>query len=221
MHSFRSHFVECHFSCVLRAPFITCKTEVRWVRKKEIGRWREDRNFCRSRFRPFRGGFMSLAVANDFAFPNEDIRRSSIRKTTFNLAKTGDHRGVIRAKRCSLCAEKKYWRSFSFLDADPNFTSGFPHRWRSKRSTTSTDPLFLPLLSSPSLTVVVAFLIRVLIWLSIKPNIRQTVISEFRDDAIILTLFIARCHKTWTSSRSGIHNAGALRPGTMRTSCGI
>lgn len=51
---------------------------------------------------------MSLAVANDFAFPNEDIRRSSIRKTTFNLAKTGDHGEVIRAERCSLCAEKKY-----------------------------------------------------------------------------------------------------------------
>lgn len=35
---------------------------------------------------------MSLAMANDFAFPNEDIRRASIRKTTFNLAKTGDQR---------------------------------------------------------------------------------------------------------------------------------
>lgn len=207
---------------VLPALFITYKTGAgERVRKREIGS-RENRNFRRSRFRPFREGFMPLAVANDFAFPNEDIRRGSIRKTTFNLAKTGDQRSDPK-RSDALCAEKKYWRSFSFLDADPNFTSGFPHRWRStgKCSTTSTDPLFL--LRTPlnrRVAFVVASLIRVLIWLPIKPNIRQTVISEFSDDAIMLTLFIARCYKTWTSSRSGIHNAGALRPGTMRASCG-
>lgn len=35
---------------------------------------------------------MSFTTANDFAFPNEGIRRGSIRRMTFDLAKTGSRR---------------------------------------------------------------------------------------------------------------------------------
>lgn len=145
MHSFRSHFAD---AILLRALFYHIQN---WSEMSQKKRDRDgDRNLRRSRFRPSPGGFMSLAVANDFAFPNEDIRWGSIRRMTFDLAKTGFRRirGEIRMERCR--AEKKYWRSFSFLDADPNFTSSFPHRWRSsgKRSSTSTDlrVLFLTIL---------------------------------------------------------------------------
>lgn len=181
---------------VLRALLITYKTEARWVRKKkEIGR-REDGNFRRSRFRPFRGGFMSLAVANDFAFPNEDIRRGSIRKTTFNLAKTGDQRSdpsgaMRRARRKNIDDRFPWcWPKFHF-----GLSASLTQHWQTFDDFDRFS-LSSPFPSSPSLTVVVASLIRVLIWLPIKPNIRQTVISEFSDDAIMLTFFIARCHKT-------------------------
>lgn len=73
------------------------RTKLKWDESEK-----RDRNFRRSRFRPFPGGFMSLAVANDFAFPNEDIRWGSIRRMTFDLAKTGFRRirKEIRTEPC-------------------------------------------------------------------------------------------------------------------------
>lgn len=54
---------------------------------------------------------MSFTVANDFAFPNEDIRRGSIRWMTFDLAKTGLRRGseerFLRTEQCRARARKK------------------------------------------------------------------------------------------------------------------
>lgn len=165
MHSSRSHFVECHFSfCTL----FLLRTKLKWdeLEKKEIGR-REDGSF-RSRFRPFRGGFMSLAVANDFAFSNEDIRRGSIRKTTFNLAKTGDQRSdpsgaMRRARRKNIDDRFPWcWPKFHF-----GLSASLTQHWQTFDDFDRFS-LSSPFPSSPSLTVVVAPLIRVLIWATDK-----------------------------------------------------
>jgi len=163
MHSFRSYFADA----VVRALFLP-RTKLKWHESEKRDR-DGDRNFRRSRFRPFPGGFMSFAVANDFAFPNEDIRWGSIRRMTVRLGENRISPDQRRDPSGTMPRmEKKYWRSFSFLDADPNFISSFPHRWRSngKRSSTSTDLLRVFLL-----IVLMALFIRVLIWLLIKPNI--------------------------------------------------
>jgi len=149
-----------------RALFLP-RTKLKWHESEERDR-DGDRNFRRSRFRPFPGGFMSLAVANDFAFPNEDIRWGSIRRMTVRL---GENRVSPDQRRDPSGTmpriEKKYWRSFSLMLTQissrafriVDFSSG-------KRSLTSTD-----LLRVLALIVLMALFIRVVIWLLIKPNI--------------------------------------------------
>lgn len=141
------------------------KTQVRWVRKK---RDTGDRNFRRSRFRPFPGGFMSLAVANDFAFPNEDIRWGSIRRMTFDLMKTGFHRirEEIWTERCRAWRKNidDRFRSLMLTQISP----AFPHRWR---SSSKCRLQFLPIFFESPLNCHHGSLIRVLIWLPIKSNI--------------------------------------------------
>lgn len=95
MHSFPKSFCRCR---PWRALFYHVQN---WSESEERDR-DGDRNFPRSRFPPFARGFMSFTVANDFAFPNEGIRWGSIRRMTFDLAKTGFRRirKDIRTERC-------------------------------------------------------------------------------------------------------------------------
>lgn len=117
---------------------------------------------------------MSLAVANDFAFPNEDIRQGTIRKTTFDLAKTGFAGSGERSERSDAAKRKNIddrFRSLMLTQIHLRLSASLTQQRRmssSSSSSTSTDPLFR---FEPTLKRRRGSFIRVLIWLPIKPNI--------------------------------------------------
>lgn len=127
-------------------------------------------------FDPSQGGFVSFTVANDFAFPNEDIRRGSIRWMTFDLAKTGlrpedqrrDFSERSDAERARVRGEKNIDDRFRSL----MLTQISPRAFRIVDAAAANARLQLPpIFLEFSRNRPYGSLIRVLIWLPIKPNI--------------------------------------------------